>query len=67
MLVKPLQSEKQASPNDVRPSGKEILVKLRQPEKHHFPNEVIPAGKVILVKLLQIEYLLLVDYQCYTL
>ncbi|WP_297143674.1 hypothetical protein [uncultured Prevotella sp.] len=44
-----------------------MLVKLRQPEKQLFPNEVIPAGKVMLVKPLHKKYLLLVDYQYYTL
>ena len=35
--------------NEVKPSGKEILVKLLQPLKQLFPNDVMPSGKEILV------------------
>ena len=44
-----------------------IDVKLLQPEKQYSPNEVTDEGILIDVKLLQSEYLLLVDYQYYTL
>ncbi len=66
ILVKLLQPEKHQSPNEVMLDGKLILVKLLQREKHQSPNDVILDGKLILVKLLHILYLLLVDYQCYT-
>ena len=38
-----------------------------QEEKQPFPKLVTDDGMVIEVKLVQSEYLLLVDYQCYTL
>ena len=44
-----------------------IEVKPLQREKQALPNEVTEEGMVIEVKPLQPEYLLLVDYQCYTL
>ena len=58
---------KQFSPNEVTDEGIMIDVKLLQPEKQYSPNEVTDEGILIDVKLLQDEYLLLVDYQCYTL
>ena len=44
-----------------------IEVKPLQPGKQKSPNEVTDEGMVIEVKPLQYEYLLLVDYQYYTL
>ena len=44
-----------------------IEVKLLQPLKAPSPIEVTPTGMVIEVKLEQYQYLLLVDYQYYTL
>ena len=44
-----------------------IEVKLLQNEKQLLINEVTEEGMVIEVKLLHSSYLLLVDYQCYTL
>ena len=44
-----------------------IEVKPLQPSKQPPPNEVTDEGMVIEVKPLQPEYLLLVDYQYYTL
>ena len=43
------------------------LVKLLQPKNASSPIEVTPEEMVKLVKFLQKEYLLLVDYQYYTL
>ncbi|WP_337485345.1 hypothetical protein [Prevotella sp.] len=54
-------------PNEVTEEGIVILVKPEQPEKQPFPKEVTEEGMVMLVKPEQQEYLLLVDYQCYTL
>ena len=65
--VKPLQLAKQFSPKDVTEEGISMEVKLLQPEKHDQLKEVTDEGMVIEVKLLQPEYLLLVDYQYYTL
>ena len=65
--VKPLQPEKQDSPNEVTDEGMVIEVKPLQPKKQPSPNEVTEEGMVMEVKALQPEYLLLVDYQCYTL
>ena len=42
-------------------------VKLLQPEKHLSPKLLTELGMVMEVKLLQCRYLLLVDYQYYTL
>ena len=44
-----------------------IEVKPQQPKKQLPPNEVTDEGMVIEVKPLQFSYLLLVDYQYYTL
>ena len=44
-----------------------MLVKPEQPEKHLSPKEVTEEGIVMLVKPEHNVYLLLVDYQCYTL
>ena len=48
-------------------SGIVMDVKLKQPEKQPFPKLVTELGMVMEVKLLQPQYLLLVDYQYYTL
>ena len=42
-------------------------VKLRQAEKQYSPTLVTELGMVMEVKLMQSAYLLLVDYQYYTL
>ena len=52
--VKPLQSEKQKSPNEVTEEGMVIEVKLLQPLKQPKPNEVTDEGMVIEVKPLQL-------------
>ena len=65
--IKPLQPLKQRSPNDVTDEGMVIEVKPLQPEKQYSPNDVTDEGMVIEVKPLQPSYLLLVDYQYYTL
>ena len=44
-----------------------IEVKLLQPKKQERPKLVTELGMVMEVKLLQPSYLLLVDYQYYTL
>ena len=65
--VKPLQPEKHSEPNEVTDEGMVIDFKPLQPEKQSESNEVTDEGMVIEVKPLQPEYLLLVDYQYYTL
>ena len=65
--VKLVQPEKQDQPNEVTDEGMVIEVKPLQPWKHNRPNEVTDEGMVIEVKPLQSLYLLLVDYQYYTL
>ena len=65
--VKPLQLEKQCSPNEVTEEGMVIEVKPLQFLKQPTPNKVTEEGMVIEVKPLQPSYLLLVDYQYYTL
>ena len=65
--VKPMQPLKQEFPNEVTEEGMVTEVKLLQPKKHPSPNEVTDEGIVIEVKPLQPSYLLLVDYQYYTL
>ena len=67
MEVKPLQPEKQDVPKEVTEEGMVIEVKPLQPEKHQSPKEVTEEGMVMEVKPLQPSYLLLVDYQYYTL
>ena len=44
-----------------------MLLRLKLHMKQFSPNEVTDEGIMIDVKLLQLEYLLLVDYQYYTL
>ena len=66
-LVKPLQPSKAPSPIEVTLEGRDKLVKPLQPEKASSPISVTPEGMVKLVKPLQPPYLLLVDYQYYTL
>ena len=67
MEVKPLQPEKALWSIEVTLEGMVKLVKPQQPEKAASPIEVTPEGMVKLVKPLQRWYLLLVDYQYYTL
>ena len=67
MLVKPEQPWKQQMPKEVTEEGIVMLVKLEQFTKHSFPKDVTEEGIVMLVKPEQFEYLLLVDYQYYTL
>ena len=52
---------------EVTPEGIVKFVKPLQPEKAPSPMDVTPKGIAKLVKPLQPEYLLLVDYQYYTL
>lgn len=47
--------------------GNDIFPKDRQLAKQLFFKEVMPSGNVMEVKPVHSEYLLLVDYQCYTL
>ena len=65
--VKSLQLAKQSSPNDVTEDGIIREVKQLQPEKHSRPNDVTEDGMVREVKPVHLWYLLLVDYQYYTL
>ena len=67
IVVKPLQPVKQHSPNEVTEEGRVMEVKPLQPVKQNTPNEVTEEEMVIEVKPLQPQYLLLVDYQYYTL
>ena len=67
MEVKPLQPPKQDSPNEVTDEGIVMEVKPLQPAKQDSPSEVTDEGIVMEVKPLQPTYLLLVDYQYYTL
>ena len=67
MLVKPLQPLKVPPPIEVTPEGMVKLVNPLQPAKAYLSIEVTLEGIVKLVKPLQSVYLLLVDYQCYTL
>ena len=65
--VKPLQSEKELFPILVTELGIVTDVKPVQPEKAEVPKLVTELGIVTDVKPVQPEYLLLVDYQYYTL
>ena len=67
MLVKPEHQEKQLSPKEVTEEGSVMLVKPEHQRKQLSPKEVTEEGSVMLVKPEQFEYLLLVDYQYYTL
>ena len=67
MEVKLLQPEKHDPPIEVTDEGIVIEVKPLQPRKHPTLNEVTDEGIVMEVKLIQSMYLLLVDYQYYTL
>ena len=67
ILPRLTQSRKQELPNEVTDEGIVMEVKLLQPRKQISPNEVTDEGIVIEVKPLQVGYLLLVDYQYYTL
>ena len=66
ILVKPVPA-KHPCAISVTAAGIFILAMLEQPEKQYPPKQVTPEGISILVKLRQFEYLLLVDYQYYTL
>lgn len=50
MDLKPLQPEKQKSPNDITDDGISMVVKLLQHEKHFFPNLLTDEGIVTEVK-----------------
>ena len=65
--MRPLHFSKAASPILVTEFGIVIDVKLLQPWKATSPILVTEFGMVIDVKPEQPEYLLLVDYQYYTL
>ena len=67
MEVKLLQARKQPSPKLVTELEMVMEVKLQQPEKQPSPKLVTELGMVMAVKLLHMLYLLLVDYQYYTL
>ena len=67
MEVKLLQPSKQPCPKLVTELGMVMEVKLLQPRKQSSPKLVMELGMVMEVKLLQFSYLLLVDYQYYTL
>ena len=67
MEVKLLQPLKHSFPTLVTELGMVMEVKLLQPQKQFSPNHVTELGMVMAVKLLQPKYLLLVDYQYYTL
>ena len=66
-LVKLEQSPKQWLPKEVTEEGIVMLVKFVQYLKQSLPKEVTEEGIVMLDKPLQPQYLLLVDYQYYTL
>ena len=63
----PLQSLNASSPILVIPAERVKLVNPLQPWNARPPISVIPAGRFKLVNPQQLEYLLLVDYQYYTL
>ena len=65
--AKLLQYRKHPHSKLVTDDGMVIEVKLLQLEKQSSPNHVTDDGMVTEVKLLQSLYLLLVDYQYYTL
>ena len=67
ILSRPLQLMKQTSPKLVTELGMVMEVKLMQLLKHPYPKLVTELGMVMEVKLMQSAYLLLVDYQYYTL
>ena len=67
MAVKLLQPEKHHAPKLVTELGMVMAVKLLQSRKQRSPKLVTELGMVMAVKLLQSPYLLLVDYQYYTL
>ena len=67
MEVKLLHPWKQSSPKEKIDGGIVTEVKLLHSSKKLFPNLFTNGGIVTEVKLLQREYLLLVDYQYYTL
>ena len=62
-----LQPEKQHDSNLVMVLGMVMDVRLRQFSKQLYPKYVTELGTAMAVRLLQPLYLLLVDYQYYTL
>ena len=62
-----MQPERQKVPKDVTEEGMVMEVKLVHFKKQEPSIDLMLEGIVMEVKLLQIQYLLLVDYQCYTL
>ena len=67
MEIKLLQLRKQDAPKLVTELGMVLEVKLLQPPKQPDSKLVTEVGMVTEFKLLQSLYLLLVDYQYYTL
>ena len=67
MLMRELQDEKAEFPIVVTLFGIFMQVRDSQPLKAHAPIVVTLFGIFMLVRDLQPLYLLLVDYQCYTL
>ena len=63
----PLQPRNAPEPIEVIPSGRVKLVNPLQPLNAELPISVTLDGMFILVNPLQYTYLLLVDYQYYTL
>ena len=59
--------EKQFLPMVLTDEGIEMCSRLVQPSKQYSPNNVTVEGTFIVIRLVQQEYLLLVDYQYYTL
>ena len=66
-LVNPLQPSKAPSSIEVTLEGRDKLVNPLQYRKAAPPIEITLEGMVKIVNPLQYLYLLLVDYQCYTL
>ena len=67
MLVRESQSEKAPSPILVTLSGMMMFVRESQSEKARSSIPVTLSGILMLLRDLHSEYLLLVDYQYYTL
>ena len=61
------QPSKQYSPNNVTVEGTFIVLRLVQFLKHSPGKSLTNDLLLTVVKLIQLEYLLLVDYQYYTL
>lgn len=67
IILKLVQPEKQRPPIYLTVLGIEIMLSREQPSKQSSGKLVIPSGIVTVSKLLHCQYLLLVDYQYYTL